>query len=136
MNLIKMQIPTGYSVDLFLLFSWFGDYRSLRFLCVYFGRRTFYFVEGFMKKFLVSILSIILVSSSFNLIACGNNPNKYLGHRHNGLYNGDFCEECGAICWDSEEGYVVMELEYNLVFKDITDLLPTVQIYKMIENSL
>ena len=31
MNLIKMQIPTGYSVDLFLLFSWFGDYRSLRF---------------------------------------------------------------------------------------------------------
>ena len=44
MNLIKMQIPTGYSVDLFLLFSWFGDYRSLRFLCVYFGRRTFYFI--------------------------------------------------------------------------------------------
>ena len=43
MNLIKMQIPAGYSVDLFLLFSWFGDYRSLRFLCVYFGRRTFYF---------------------------------------------------------------------------------------------
>ncbi len=27
----KMQIPTGYGVDLFLLFGWFGDYRSLRF---------------------------------------------------------------------------------------------------------
>ena len=40
-----MQIPTGHSVDLFLLFSWFGDYRSLRFLCVYFGRRTFYFIK-------------------------------------------------------------------------------------------
>ena len=66
-----------------------------------------------MKKFLVSILSIILVLSSFNLIACGNNPNKYLGHRHNGLYHGDFCEECDTICWDSEEGYVVMELEID-----------------------
>lgn len=32
--------------------------------------------------------------------------------------------------------YVVMELEYNLVFKDITDLLPTVQMYKTMENSL
>jgi hypothetical protein len=25
-----------------LLIGWFGDYRSLRFLCAYFGRRTFY----------------------------------------------------------------------------------------------
>lgn len=31
--------------------------------------------------------------------------------------------------------YVVMELDYNLVFKDITDLLPTVQMYKSLENS-
>ena len=45
MSLIKMQIPTGYSVDMFLLFSWFGDYRGLRFLCVYFGRRTFLLEE-------------------------------------------------------------------------------------------
>ena len=49
MNLIKMQIPTGYSVDLFLLFSWFGDYRSLCFLCVNFGWRTFYFTRINMR---------------------------------------------------------------------------------------
>lgn len=29
--------------------------------------------------------------------------------------------------------YIVMELEYNLVFKDITDLLPTIQLYKNLE---
>ena len=45
-----MQIPTGYSVSLFLLFSWFGDYRSLRFLCVNFGCRTFLFLGGFYEK--------------------------------------------------------------------------------------
>ena len=46
MNLIKMQIPTGHSVDLFLLFSWFGDYRSLCFFGVNFGWRLFYFAAG------------------------------------------------------------------------------------------
>ena len=29
--------------------------------------------------------------------------------------------------------YVVMELEYNLVFRDVTDLLPTIQLYKNLE---
>ena len=108
-----MQIPTGHSVDLFLLFSWFGDYRSLRFLCVYFGRRTFYFVEVYMKKFLFFLLSIILVSSSLSLTACGDNSKKYLGHRHNELYSGDFCEECDAFCCDSGEGYVIMGLRID-----------------------
>ena len=26
-----------------LILNWFGDYRGLRFLCGYFGSRTFYF---------------------------------------------------------------------------------------------
>ena len=26
------------------ILNWFGDYRSLRFLCGYFGSRTFYFI--------------------------------------------------------------------------------------------
>ena len=69
MNLIKMQIPTGYSVDLFLLFSWFGDYRSLRFLCVYFGRRTFLFTRCFYEK---TETFYIYLNSFFRLLyGCG-----------------------------------------------------------------
>ena len=60
-----MQIPTGYSVDLFLLFSWFGDYRSLRFLCVYFGRRTFFMwwdsMEGFASVLVIGFIIGIII---------------------------------------------------------------------------
>ena len=42
----KMQIPTGYSVDLFLLFSWFGDYRGLRFCAFTSVGALFYFNRG------------------------------------------------------------------------------------------
>ena len=43
MNLIKMQILILWVISVCFLRSWFGDYRSLRFLCGYFGSRTFYF---------------------------------------------------------------------------------------------
>ena len=42
MNLIKMQILILWVIGICFLRSWFGDYRSLRFLCGYFGSRTFY----------------------------------------------------------------------------------------------
>ena len=45
MNLIKMQILILWVISICFLRSWFGDYRSLRFLCDYFGSRTFYFIE-------------------------------------------------------------------------------------------
>lgn len=63
-----------------------------------------------MKKLLSVVITLVLFLSSINLTACANNSKKYLGHRHIGLYRGDFCEECDAICWDSGEGYVMMEL--------------------------
>ena len=69
-----MQIPTGYSVDLFLLFSWFGDYRSLRFWCVYFGRRTFYFMEDlFMGTLLLWICLIPALAIGIPLAAFSEN---------------------------------------------------------------
>ena len=43
-NLIKMQIPSVLVCSNALILNWFGDYRSLRFLCGYFGSRTFYFM--------------------------------------------------------------------------------------------
>ena len=43
MNLIKMQILILWVKSICFLWSWFGDYRSLRFLCGYFDSRTFYF---------------------------------------------------------------------------------------------
>ncbi len=33
------------------ILNWFGDYRSLRFLCGYFGSRTFYFKEAVVFVF-------------------------------------------------------------------------------------
>ena len=45
MNLIKMQVLSIRMGLLPFILNWFGDYRSLRFLCVCFGRRTFYFKE-------------------------------------------------------------------------------------------
>ena len=31
------------NAEMLFVLNWFGDYRSLRFLCGYFGSRTFYF---------------------------------------------------------------------------------------------
>ena len=32
------------NAEMLFVLNWFGDYRSLRFLCGYFGWRTFYFL--------------------------------------------------------------------------------------------
>ena len=34
------------NAEMLFVLNWFGDYRSLRFLCGYFGSRTFYFKGG------------------------------------------------------------------------------------------
>jgi len=33
------------NAEMLFVLNWFGDYRSLRFLCGYFGSRTFYLEE-------------------------------------------------------------------------------------------
>ena len=42
MDLIKIQIPSVLVRSNALILNWFGDYRSLHFLCSYFGSRIFY----------------------------------------------------------------------------------------------
>ena len=42
-NLIKNANSAVLVCSNALILNWFGDYRSLRFLCGYFGSRTFYF---------------------------------------------------------------------------------------------
>jgi len=49
-DLIKMQIPSVLVCSNALILNWFGDYRGLRFLCGYFGSRTFYFVRIFLQQ--------------------------------------------------------------------------------------
>ena len=69
-----MQIPTGYGVDLFLLFSvGLATIGVCVFCAAYFGSRTFYFLEvKKMKKLLALSLAICML---FCLVACGsNNP--------------------------------------------------------------
>ncbi len=61
MNLIKKQIPAIYVRECIIL-NWFGDYRSLRFLCGYFGSRIFYFGGCTMKRLLVPLLSVLILT--------------------------------------------------------------------------
>ena len=49
-NLIKMQIPAVLVCSYAPVLKWFGDYRGLRFLCGYFGSRTFYFCSMWAKR--------------------------------------------------------------------------------------
>ena len=44
-----MQIPAVLVCSYAPVLKWFGDYRGLRFLCGYFGSRTFYFLSPLVE---------------------------------------------------------------------------------------
>ena len=58
------------------ILNWFGDYRSLRFLCDYFGSRTFYFRDRKEVKMKRIIAIMIVLCLCVGIVGCANTSNE------------------------------------------------------------
>ena len=72
MNLIKCKFRLKSGANSSCCFSWFGDYRSLRFCAAYFGGRTFYFGRQINMQF-----NVVLAREIYKKLCeleCEKNP--------------------------------------------------------------